>query len=254
MPNMPATPKDLRGAIVAAGRITIRACVDNVQVLVSVIDNGAGMAPDTLEHCLEPFYTTKTQTGTGLGLSVVHGIVQHHHGKIDIRSEAGSGTTVTIRLPRATADEPAVPPAAAATPAPSTVAAHTCRVLVVDDEPLLLQMLAVTMRRYGHAVVTASNGAAAWEICTTQTFDVVVTDQAMPDLPGTQLAARIKQRYPATRVILLTGFGDAAVAHDAAARAIDLVIAKPTTGTALQQAVLTLLQPAGAAAGVTGNP
>jgi signal transduction histidine kinase len=230
-------------AIATTGRITIYTCVDDSWVLMSVTDNGAGMAPATREHCLEPFYTTKTQTGTGLGLSVVHGIVQHHHGKIDIHSDQGVGTAVTIYLPRAPADEPAVPPAAA-TPAPSAGAAHTCRVLVVDDEPLLLQMLAETMRRHGHTVTAANNGTAAWDICATQTFDLVITDQAMPDLPGTQLAAQIKQQHPTTRVILLTGFGDTALTSDDAARAIDLVIAKPVTGTALQQAVLALLQPA----------
>jgi DNA-binding response OmpR family regulator len=117
-------------------------------------------------------------------------------------------------------------------------------VLVVDDEPLLLQMLAETMRRHGHTVTAANNGTAAWDICATQTFDLVITDQAMPDLPGTQLAAQIKQQHPTTRVILLTGFGDTALTSDDAARAIDLVIAKPVTGTALQQAVLALLQPA----------
>jgi PAS domain S-box-containing protein len=173
---------------------------------VDVTDTGVGMDQETRRLCLEPFFTTKGERGTGLGLSMVYGMVQRHGAAIDVESAPGQGTTMRLTFDAAA---PAGAGAAArqAPPRPSRL-----RILVVDDDPLLLKSLRDTLEVDGH-VVTAVNGGQAGidtfrQACSENNpFAAVVTDLGMPYVDGRQVASAVKQAAPQTPVVLLTGWG-----------------------------------------------
>ena len=215
------------------------------RVLLEVADDGVGMDEETRQRCLEPFFTTKGEQGTGLGLSMVYGIVQRHHGTIDVDSIPGIGTTFTIRLPAHVDGEEVEPVAVPTGPG------RPLRVLVVDDEPMVRAVTAAYLETDGHEVVVASDGIEALErfegegdAIAGNRFDLVVTDRAMPGMSGDQLAAAVKERAPATPVILLSGFGDLMRAAGETPAGVDAVLGKPLTGTRLRQAVLAVTPPA----------
>ena len=201
-------------------------------VVLEVSDTGIGMSQEAARRCLEPFFSTKRERGgTGLGLAAVHGIVRRHGGEIDIDSEVGRGTTVRIRLPVASeagADESR---AAVGTPV------ATKRILLVEDEAPVCKAIAVDLTRTGHSVETAVNGSEALEKLEADQFDLIITDQAMPDMSGDELAAAVKQTSAKTPVILLTGFGDLMNVTEQMPEAVDLVVSKPASIHELQQAI-----------------
>src|SRR5262249_8306469 len=155
-------------------------------------------------RCLEPFFTTKGDRGTGLGLAMAYGIIQRHNGSIDIESEPDRGTTFTLRLP---ARE--LPPSAIMGQEWEP-AARPLRGRVVDDEPIPLEVAVELLAGDGHAVETASNGREALQKFQAGWFDVVLTDWAMPEMNGLELAFNVKRFAPKKLVIImLTGFGEA---------------------------------------------
>jgi PAS domain S-box-containing protein len=227
-------------AIPARGTITLRTRRTGERVHLEVSDTGIGMTEAVRRRCLEPFFSTKDGQGTGLGLAVAHGIVQRHHGELTISSVPGEGTTVTLHLPVVAPAAAPAAPAAAPPPVP-------LRVLHVDDEPAVGEVVAACLRADGHTVQTAANGRAALAWLGGGHFDAVITDSAMPGLSGRQLALLCKTVAPATPVILLTGFGDL-MAAGALPPGIDRVLGKPVTRETLR-AALADLSPGGAAPG-----
>ena len=184
------------------------------------------------ERCFEPFFTTKGQGGTGLGLARVYGIVQRHHGTIEIDSQPGRGTTLRIRLPLRTSDEHGAN-------ARTMAGAHTrpLRVLLVEDEPIPLQVVERLLAGDGHTVVPARNGLEALEKFQTGWFDAVVTDHAMPEMSGAELALMIKRLAPRKPVIvMLTGVADVLDAKEKPP-GVDVIIDKPITLPALREAL-----------------
>ena len=193
-------------------------------VELSVTDSGDGMAPGVRARVFEPFFTTKEPgSGTGLGLSVVHGIVQQSGGHIWVYSEPTMGTTFRIILPRAvTAVTPAEQPARR-TPVPALEAPPGgATVLVVDDEPLVVEVAARLLRGAGYAVLEASEGGEALERMDAaaragQPVSVVVTDVVMPGMAGRELSREILQRQrdgrlPPVRILHTSGYtGDEVV-------------------------------------------
>jgi PAS domain S-box-containing protein len=196
-------------------------------VLVEVADTGMGMDEDTRRRCLEPFYTTKGERGTGLGLAMVYGTMQRHRAAIEIESIVGQGTT--MRLVFAAAEEEISDPSRTSTPRtmPSRL-----RILVVDDDPLLLKSLRDILEVEGHFVVTANSGQVGIDAFVaahqgTEPFAVVITDLGMPYVDGRKVASAVKEASPSTPVILLTGWGRRLIAEGDIPPHVDQVLSKP---------------------------
>jgi signal transduction histidine kinase len=179
---------------------------DGDYVCISVSDTGSGMDEGTLNRATEPFFTTKgTGKGTGLGLSMVHGLVVQSGGAMRIESKLGQGTTVNLWLPIASPAEQGDHPVSD----PRAAVDGPCRVLVVDDDPLIAASTAAMLEDAGHMVVEASSGQRALDALRLGIrVDVVVTDYAMPGMTGLELARRIHQGSPSLPVILVSGYAD----------------------------------------------
>jgi CheY-like chemotaxis protein/anti-sigma regulatory factor (Ser/Thr protein kinase) len=219
-------------ALPDGGTIRIEARDEGEWVALEVRDTGTGMTEEARRRCLEPFFTTKGEQGTGLGLAMTYGIVQRHLGTIAIESAPGRGTAVTIRLParaEPTAD------AASAPPPPARL-----RVLAAEDEPAVRELIAAYLAADGHVVELAPDGRAALEKLREDGFDLVITDRSMPGMSGDQLAAAVKQVNPATPVILLTGFGDLMESAGERPPGVDLVVGKPVTLQKFREGIAAL--------------
>ncbi len=172
-------------------------------VMLAVSDTGHGMDRETRAHVFEPFFTTKEPgRGTGLGLATIYGIVRQADGHIWLYSEPGRGTTFKLYLPRVdtpAADEPAPYPSGA--PSRGTV-------LVVEDEPTVLEMTLQVLRRAGWEPTAVSSGEEALTLVDTraQPFDAIVSDVVMTGLSGIELAERVLDRLPGSRIVLLSGY------------------------------------------------
>ncbi len=216
--------------------------------ILRVSDTGVGIPPELMDRIFDPFFTTKeVGEGTGLGLSVVHGIVQSAGGAVEVASEAGRGSTFSVYLPLDTAC--AVEGAGTGRPAPPAGAGQ--RILVVDDEEAVRETLREVLERAGYRAEAAPSGLEALEriIARPAGFDLVITDQAMPRMPGVALARRLHEVRPGLPVILCTGLvpGDAlAVRGEPAIRA---VLRKPVCAGELAWAVHRALTPGPPGAG-----
>ncbi|MDB6090388.1 MAG: hybrid sensor histidine kinase/response regulator [Gammaproteobacteria bacterium] len=205
-------------------------------VQIEVIDAGIGMDENTRGRCLEPFFTTKGERGTGLGLAMVYGTVQRHSANIEIESAVGKGTTMRLSFPIPTT------PAATAEMWVSAGAVTPLRVLVVDDDPLVLESLRETLTADGHGVTTADGGQAGIDTFLTaraqgNPFPVVITDLGMPYVDGRTVSSAIKTAAPETIVLLLTGWGQRLVAEGDIPPHVDHVLSKPPKLRALREAL-----------------
>lgn len=179
---------------------------DGRYVRLSVIDEGEGMDAATLERAREPFFTTKgVGKGTGLGLSMVHGFAEQCGGLLTIASEPGKGTTVSLWLPWAPADEVREDVA----DIPDMLAlAEPLVILAVDDDDLVLTNTAGMLEELGHTVFQATSGRDALRVLEKGSVDLVITDYAMPGMTGTQLADQIDERFSGLPVVIITGFAE----------------------------------------------
>jgi PAS domain S-box-containing protein len=185
----------------APRQLTIGARVDGEEAVLEVADNGPGMAQDVAKRAFEPFFTTKPQgVGTGVGLSVCHGIVAAHGGRIELETARGQGARFRVHLPLSHQPD-ALRPAVAVQPVSGG------RVLVVDDEPEIAALLAERLGADGLKVVTASSGRRALAKLEMAGIDAVVSDLRMPDMDGAALADEIGRRWPELtgRILLITG-------------------------------------------------
>jgi signal transduction histidine kinase/ActR/RegA family two-component response regulator len=225
-------------AMPGGGTITLRTSSQEDRILMEVCDSGLGMSKEVQRKCLDPFFTTKGEHGTGMGLAMVYGIIERHRGTIQIESAEGSGTTFLISLPRHTSPQPQTENGAIELTGP-------LRVLIVDDQPLLCEILAEYLKNDCHSVISANDGKEALKKFILEPVDVVITDQAMPEMSGNQLALEIKMRSPLTPVILLTGFGEAS---GDGIEAIDHVLSKPVSLIDLRHALVRVTNPQSATA------
>jgi len=204
---------------------------------LTVSDTGTGMTADMLEHALEPFYTTKPLgQGTGLGLSVVHGIVSSHGGAMEIRSAAGRGTTVVIDLPVAGAAGPAGPsPSDAAT-------ARQVRILFVEDEEMLATMQRRQLEHLGFHVTAHTSSLEALEDFRSRpdAFELVITDDTMPRMTGSKLVEEIMRIRPALPVLMVSG-GDRSDPSRTRPEGVRKVLRKPHTADELERAIHEVL-------------
>jgi len=195
-------------------------------VVLEVIDTGIGMDDDTRRRCLDPFFTTKGDQGTGLGLPMVYGIMQRHGGGIEIASAPGQGTVFTLNWPAAPGDEGASVEDATRPPV------SALRILAVDDDPIVIKAVRRVLEADGHSVQVAGGGQAGIDAFraaagTRTAFDVVITDLGMPHVDGRMVAHAIKSMSPSTPVILLTGWGQRLADEGDLPPDIDHLIAKP---------------------------
>lgn len=217
-------------ALPHGGKIHIRTAAEGDTVVIRVSDDGLGMDAETARRCLEPFFTTKGEQGTGLGLSVAHGIVKRHKGTIHIESEPHDGTTITLRFPANC--ETSSPETLPLTPALE----RPLKIILVDDQPIICELVSELLRSDGHTVDTAGSGGHALEKCQRVNYDLVITDLAMPGMNGGQLAGVLRQLNPAKPIIMLTGFADL-VGDIGVSANIDRVLAKPASLEELRRAI-----------------
>jgi PAS domain S-box-containing protein len=235
-----------RDAMPKGGKLTIEA--ENVDVDVAyaggradlkpgryvrlrVSDTGAGMDKTTLEHAFEPFFTTKPRgQGTGLGLATVYGIVKQAGGHVDVDSEPGAGTRVSILLPATDQAQTALEAVASATPAQATET-----VLVVEDSDDLREIAGRILSKNGYQVMVAANGPDALEMARAFTghIDLLLTDVIMPQMNGSELAPRLVESRPDLRVLYMSGFASTALGASGTLSADVALLDKPFTEPAL---------------------
>ncbi len=231
-------------AMPQGGDITLRTRrVGEGEVYFEVADTGIGMTEEVRRRCLEPFFTTKDGGRSGLGLSVVYGIVKRHEGALDILTELGGGTTVTVRLP-VFQGQPALEKSPQV--AGGSGFGRPLKVLVVEDDPSVREVVSEFLRRDDHTVSTAESGREGLEKFGAGGFDLVVTDLALEEMSGQQMAAEIKARQADMPVILLTGFADTLLASGEKPAGIDAVLRKPLVPADLWRAMAEVM--AGSAA------
>lgn len=223
------------------GTIAITTEIVQDTVVVEVSDTGCGIAPDDLTRIWDPFWTTKAEgEGTGLGLSVVHGIVSAHGGTIEVDTKVGSGTTFTLRFPRSRDTVSKVTPVRGSAAVDAAQASRPLDVLVIDDEASITTFLSQYLGSRGHAVLTAQSGPQALTIARAGAFDVVVCDLRMPGMDGleTMRALRALPNGDQPRYILSTGATMGAAVIDAAeALQVAAVVPKPYDIEQLRRAV-----------------
>ncbi len=225
-------------AMPQGGTLTLSTHEEDDHLVFQVRDTGGGMTPEEAELCFEPFYTAKGKRGSGLGLSVVHGVATRHQGSVAIESVKDAGTTVTIRLPleAAPTPPPPLPVNRAALPASPTL-----RILVVEDEEAVREVMVELLSGEGRHIVIAGNGREGLARYEAEPFDLVLTDRAMPEMNGDELAAAIKARNPGQPIILVTGFGEFMSASNEHPAAVDLIVAKPIQPGKLREAIEKLV-------------
>ncbi len=219
-------------ALPQGGTISIDGQTDSKWFMITIADNGVGMAPEVRQRCFEPFFSTKGKDGTGIGLAMVYGIVRSHDGHIEVASEEGAGTSFAIRLPTDIA-----PYAKSRSQSPRQQEPENLHILIVDDEPWSRNFMTRHLRHSGHRVVATGNGEEGLEKFQQTKFDVVITDRAMPDMSGDSVAQRMKAICPDTPIVMVTGFGEIMKATGEMPSGVDEVLGKPITRTELSDAI-----------------
>ena len=228
-----------RDAMRESGTLTLRTRSDGPFAVLEVSDTGCGMTPEMQKHLFEPFFTTKAQgQGTGLGLSMVYGIVKQSAGEIEIASEAGNGTTFRILLPRTRMEKGM---GAQECPVIPTKGSET--VLVAEDEEPLRALLVAVLKKLGYRVLEAPNGASALKIAQEweHPIHLLLTDVVMPEMGGLELAERLSATRPSTRVLYLSGYTNASAAELERRRENFTLLQKPVTPDLLARNVREVL-------------
>lgn len=194
-------------------------------VQIEVVDSGVGMDEQVRQRCLEPFFTTKGERGTGLGLAMVFGIVQRHGGEIAIDSAVGRGTTFRLSFFNLTMARSPTVQELAQVP-------RRLRLLLIDDDPIVIKALSDLLNDDGHELTTANGGQAGIDafrasLATSSRIDVVITDLGMPQVDGRRVAEAVKTASPTTPVLMLTGWGKRLNEDDQLPVHVDMVLSKP---------------------------
>jgi PAS domain S-box-containing protein len=249
-PLIAGDPSEIREALIniilnaldampEGGRLLLRTAEEGAWATCAVTDTGIGMSEEIRQRIFDPFFTTKGERGTGLGLSVVYGIVTRHNGEIDVQSRPGQGTTFILKFPLGGPVDREAP----ARPAVRSRAKG--RILIVDDESEVGEILNDLLARDGHTVVFCLEAEAALARFAQEPFDIVMTDLGMPGLSGWEVARQIKLERPGTPVIMVTGWSDRIDPAEAAGRGVDYVVAKPFKRDEMREIIAAALGGAG---------
>ena len=212
-------------------------------VTLAVSDTGQGMNEEVQKKLFEPFFTTKEKgQGTGMGLAVAYGIVKAHHGAITVASEPGRGSTFTVYLPRYASDEKAEQKTS------SLVTGGSERILFVDDEEALVELGDDILRRLGYHVVGKTDSMDALKTFAEhpEAFDLVITDQTMPQMTGVLLMQRLRNIRPDIPVILCTGYSETISAEEAESMGIQAFVMKPLSKNEVAETIRRVLDRANA--------
>ncbi|MFQ5830226.1 MAG: ATP-binding protein [Candidatus Methylomirabilia bacterium] len=214
--------------------------LDGRGVEVQVSDTGIGMSEAIRARLFEPLFTTKDGRGRGLGLAVAHGIVRRHGGEIHVESREGEGSDWTVRLPVQAGEREGRPG-----PVPRAAGGAPLRVLLIEDQEPVREVLSEVLSAGGHSVEAAGNAVSALESFQPGVFDLVVTDLGMSGMSGWDVARAIKGRDASVRVLLLTGWADQGTTERIRSSGVDRVLTKPVSVEQLMSEVSALcLKPA----------
>jgi signal transduction histidine kinase/ActR/RegA family two-component response regulator len=222
-------------AMPQGGVLTLGSSVEGVEdgaVVLSVGDTGTGMTEEVRSRVFDPFFTTKGLGGMGLGLAVSYGIIRRHEGSVEVSSEAGRGTTFRIKLPLA-----AVAAVAAAGPEAEAAQRSEMKILVVDDEAPVRELLCEILAEEGCLTARACGGTEALALFDTGQFDAVFTDIGMPGMSGWELSRAVRERDPEIPLAIITGWGEAVSDTDRTAARVNWVLTKPFTLAQISQIV-----------------
>ena len=200
-------------------------------VLLAISDTGCGMTPEVKARVFEPFFTTKgVGKGTGLGLAVVHGIVEQSNGSIDLDSEVGVGTTFKIYLPTVEERQTNI-----LDPGLARSSGGSETILLVEDEDGVREFAARSLQELGYTVLKASGGSAAVELMVSrrEKIDLLVTDVVMPELNGRQLAEILLKSIPELKIIFVSGYTDDSIVRHGVLQANVAFLQKPFTPNSL---------------------
>lgn len=208
-------------------------------VVIAVADNGSGMSREVKDRIFDPFFTTKeVGRGSGLGLSIVYGIVEQGGGHISVQSTPGSGTCFTIYLPRTKEEAPCI------VPAREPVKGGTASVLVVEDEEALRIAICEYLRELGYKTLAAESGDHALAVACKHQIDVLVTDVVMPKMSGTELVDELSRRIPEFKVIYMSGYTSDALLQNEIEKNGACFLQKPFSMASLARTLRTLTGPA----------
>lgn len=236
-PRVAGSPSELRevflnlinnaiDAMPEGGRLAFEIGTERGRAFVLVSDTGQGIPPSIANRVFDPFFTTKSAQNSGLGLSIVYGIIERHGGSIEVQSNPGHGTTFRIEIPALARDSSVSerPAVKQPTVAPS---ARKARILIIDDEEDIRNLLVDMLHGEGHSVDVASTGQEGIEKCKQSSFDFVITDLGMPNMSGWEVSKRIKAIQPDVTLILATGWDIRFDEEKLETAGVERVISKP---------------------------
>ncbi|HET6975682.1 MAG TPA: response regulator [Pyrinomonadaceae bacterium] len=233
-------------AMPEGGKLLIKSCTIGEAVVVTVVDSGVGMYPEVRSKIFDPFFTTKGKAGLGLGLAVSFGIIRRHGGNIEVESQYGKGTEFRITLPLAKIAEKSVKPIESidiatpevlAEPEPQIQRRSFARLLVVDDEDFVRDLLGEILEGEHCEVHLAESGSAALSLFKEHEFDGVFTDVGMPGMSGWELAREIRLINQTIPIAVITGWGEAVGSYEKKAAGVDWIVAKPFTADRIAELV-----------------
>jgi nitrogen-specific signal transduction histidine kinase/CheY-like chemotaxis protein len=227
-----------RDALPGGGAVILRTRRAPGTVRISVADTGQGMSAEVQARLFEPFFSTKGRKGTGLGLATVRGIVEESGGQVEVESTLGRGSCFTISLPTAQPSR-----AETALSRTSPPAAPRASVLVVDDDEQVREAVSSILAAAGHDVRSAATVSSAIDALAgpAGAADLLLTDVVMPDMPGTELAALLRERHPELRVLFMSGYLAERLSNQGVLADGVHLIHKPFDGPALLERVRTVL-------------
>jgi len=228
--SLSAAPGDSRLPLTRSGHFA----------LLSVTDQGTGIAAELLDRIFDPFFSTKERgRGTGMGLAIAYSIIEQSGGKLSVESAPGTGAVFTIALPWSVAPCEVDDTSMEAKFVPRTIPLGNGRILLADDEPSVRAVCSRILTRVGYTVVAASDGpsALACLMVDPEPFDLLLSDVVMPGMSGSELARRVKERQPDIAVLFMSGYADDVIVHDDVAASAVTCVAKPFTVHELSDAV-----------------
>ncbi len=205
------------------GKIFITSYKKDGRAIIEVRDTGTGIEDDVIDHIFDPYFSTKDSGSSGLGLSIVYGLVSNAGGKVDVVSQKGCGSTFIISLPSSKTDSEGKRESESDRKRDTS----TLKIMAVDDEEQIVELIGLMLENIGHKVQVVSDPKEALSVFKKEHFDLVLTDLGMPGISGWEIAKTVKEYSPETFVVIMTGWGESFKEKDLKDKGIDALLAKP---------------------------